>query len=98
MITRVKSVRVLYLLALTTIGFIACNKEISSSTGTSTSAVIAVAASESAATTGTSADSVYIIQTCARGSQRVSVAEANLPAAVTTYLAANYAGYTSHNT
>lgn len=96
MITRIKSVGVLYLLALTTIGFIACNKEISSSTETSTSAVIAVAASETAttATSGTSADSVYIIQPCGRGSQRVSIAEANLPAAATTYLTINYAGYT----
>jgi hypothetical protein len=94
MITRVKSVMVLYLLALTTIGFIACNKEISSSTETSTSAVIAVAASETAASTGTSADSVYIIQFCARGSQRISIAEADLPAAATTYVTTNYAGYT----
>jgi hypothetical protein len=94
MITRVKSVRALYLLAITTIGFIACNKEISSSIETSTSAVIAVAASETAATTGTSADSVYVIQFCARGSQRVSIAEGNLPAAVTTYLTTNYTSYT----
>jgi hypothetical protein len=94
MITRVKSVRALYLLAITTIGFMACNKEISSSIETSTSAVIAVAASETAATTGTSADSVYVIQFCTRGSQRVSIAEGNLPAAVTTYLITNYTSYT----
>src|SRR5258706_11247991 len=95
MITRVKPVRVVYLLAFTTIIFTACNKEVSLSTDTSTSAVIAVAASETAATTAssTSTDSVYIIQPCARGSQRVSIAEADLPAAATAYLNSNYAGY-----
>ncbi len=94
MITKVIPRRAIYLLLLIPAGFIACQKDVSSN-GTSTSSTIAVAASESAAATGTTVtDSVYIVQPCARGSQRVAITESDLPAAVTAYLAANYSGYT----
>src|SRR5450432_3672746 len=99
MITGIKSVRAIYLLALTSIGlFTACNKDVSStdtlsSTGASASAaVIAVAASEKT-TAVASTDSVYVMQPCPRGTQRVSITEANLPAGITSYLVTNYAGY-----
>ena len=58
----------------------------------SAAATIAVASSASVA----NADSVYVVQACARGSKRDSVAQADLPAAVSDYLDAAYAGYAFH--
>lgn len=52
----------------------------------------AIAVSVSAATAG---DSVYVVNTCSRGSKRDTIAFGSLPASVTDYLNTNYAGYTS---
>lgn len=41
-------------------------------------------------------DSVYLAHSCGNGESRDSIAQADLPAAITTYLDANYAGYTYH--
>src|SRR5689334_9287428 len=73
-----------------------CNKDLSgssSSNNSSTTSTIAVAASLSEVSS-TSADSVYILQPCARGSKRDSVAESALPASVNGYLSSNYSDYT----
>ena len=87
--------RVFYLPLLLTAVLTSCKKDNSlSSTSTSTTATIAVAASLTEATSGTAADSVYIVQPCPRGYKRDSIAQAALPAAVTSYLTANYSGYT----
>ena len=94
MITRLTPVKAIAMLVTAVAGFTSCKKEISSSTDTVTSSVtIAVAATETATTSG-STDSVYVIQPCQRGSERVSITEADLPASVTTYLTTNYSGYT----
>lgn len=90
--------RSVYLLISVTIGFTSCKKENSASnttvSETTTSSTIAVAASSSTDATTASTDSVYLVQPCARGSKRDSIAEANLPSGTTTYLTTNYAGYT----
>ncbi|MEI6946874.1 hypothetical protein V9K67_06685 [Paraflavisolibacter sp. H34] len=80
------------LLALT-----ACQKsETVESTDESTSPTIAVAATVSADPSVTVTDSVYILQRCDRGFRREALAQASLPADVTTYLSANYSGYVFH--
>lgn len=88
-----------YLFTIVTLAFTSCKKENSASTtsvsGTDASSTIAVAATSSTIASP-SADSVYIVQPCERGEKRDSILEANLPSGVTTYLAANYAGYTFH--
>ncbi len=98
MITRLKSVSAIYLLIPVIMGLNACQKENSLSTtlsGTTTSPVIAVAASAGrTSTTATTSDSVYVIQPCPARGQRVSISESNLPAATTSYLTNNYTGYT----
>ncbi len=70
-----------------------CNKDMSSFNGSpsgntaSTSTTIAVALDSSPN------DSVYIIQPCARGFFRDSIASAALPSGVSSYLTSNYSGY-----
>jgi uncharacterized protein (DUF1330 family) len=85
-------------------GASSCNKEISKNTNpgssspagtTATSSTIAVAvnASTSAGTAGsTTTDSVYVIHNCERGNHRDSIAAAALSVAIQTYLTTNYAG------
>lgn len=70
-----------------------CKKDVSGS-GSTNSSTIAVAASESTAASGVTSDSVYLVQPCNRNETRNAVAATDLPAAVTTYLSANYSGYT----
>jgi hypothetical protein len=85
------------MLILTTTLFASCKKDISASTdgnNVTASSTIAVAASETAAASGSPTDSVYIMQTCPRGSQRDSITAAGLPAGATAYLTTNYPGYT----
>lgn len=91
-----------YALAVAPLVFTACEKtdnpvETDTATGdisdaSSVAATIAVVSSASAA----NADSVYVVQPCKRGSRRDSVAQADLPATVGTYLDANYSGYVFH--
>lgn len=59
-------------------------------------ATIAVAASATTGVSGTTADSVYVVNSCGRNEQRDSVAESSLPASVSTYVSTNYAGATFH--
>ncbi len=83
-----------FVLALASIAFVSCNKDISgSSAGTSASSTIAVAANVSGSVAA-AGDSVYIVQPCAPGSKRDSIAESALPSAVSSYLSSNYSGYT----
>src|SRR5205814_1005872 len=87
--------RPFYFLAVLIAGLTSCKKDNSlSSSTTSTSATIAVAASLSASVAAASVDTVYLVQPCAHGSTRDSIAESALPAAITAYLQANYSGYT----
>jgi hypothetical protein len=88
-----------YALSALSIAITSCSKEVdTTSTETSSSDAIAVLASESASVSAsrTAADSVYIMQSCARGEKREIVAETSLPSAVTEYLTTNYAGNTFH--
>src|SRR5215213_2266340 len=66
-----------------------------SNASTSSSATIAVAATPTGS--GSSAagtDSVYLLQPCGRGGQREAIDQSALPAAVATYISANYSGAT----
>lgn len=86
-----------YALAATMV-FASCQKSDVSTSGNDTSGtsnVIAVSATQSAtATSGTTADSVYLVQPCSRGSHRDSIAQSSLPTSAGTYLSTNYSGYT----
>jgi putative PepSY-like beta-lactamase-inhibitor len=86
-----------YALSALVIAITSCSKEVDNGSAEfNTSDAIAVLASESASvssTLRTAADSVYIMQSCARGEKREIVAEADLPAGITDYLTANYSGY-----
>jgi hypothetical protein len=90
--------------ALLIAGASSCKKEVSTGSDTttntvattSTSATIAVAVAGTTTTTTagtTTTDSVYIMQTCDRGTHRDSIAAANLLATIQTYLTTNYSGY-----
>jgi hypothetical protein len=83
-------------------GAISCQKEISGNRAdqnavlatTATSSTIAVATNGGNTTTGGSTtDSVYVVHTCDKGQRRDSVAASALPATVSSYLTANYSGY-----
>lgn len=67
-----------------------------STDATSSSATIAVAATPtgSGGSVAAGTDSVYLLQPCGRGGKRDSIDQAALPAAVTSYLSANYSGAT----
>jgi hypothetical protein len=80
---------------LTGVIFTSCNKNDLGSSGDplSTSNTIAVAASSTVSTSG-STDSVYLMQPCRRGERRDSVAQSALPAPIGSYLNANYSGAT----
>lgn len=94
--------RLFYALACVPFVFAACEKsdtslQNSTTTGdisdaSSVAATIAVVSSSRTA----NADSVYVVQPCQRGSKRDSVAQADLPAAIGTYLDATYSGYLFH--
>jgi len=90
--TRISLSRASYVLLAATI-ITSCNKNDLSSSGDrlSTSNTIAVAASSTVSTSG-STDSVYLIQPCKRGDKRDSVAQSALPTTIGTYLTANYNG------
>lgn len=81
-----------------------CKKEISGTgagqntavANTATSSTIAVSTNgggTASTTGGTTTDSVYVIHNCERGQHRDSVAAADLPAAIQSYLGTNYSGY-----
>src|SRR5438105_4487498 len=96
MITRIKNKPFIPVLTLAvTAMFVAsCKKETSQTLSNSqtASSTIAVAASESSS--GVAADTIYILQPCPHGYSRDSISAADLPSAVTSYLSANYPGYT----
>ena len=97
MITRIRNTGIICLLTASIVMIIlsSCQKNLSASANTASS-TIAVAASESAAAANptTAADSVYVVQPCARGYSRNPISATDLPSAVTAYLTANYSGYT----
>ncbi len=84
-------------LSLALISFASCKKDASLENGATDpnqsiiSATQAIAVSAAASADG---DSVYIVGTCASHHHTDSIAFSSLPAAVDTYLTANYAGYT----
>ena len=73
-----------------------CNKELSSSpaNGTSTTGVSSDSSVIALSLDSNSNDSIFIIQPCARGFFRDSVAASSLPANLNSYLTSNYSGYT----
>lgn len=77
----------------------ACKKQDTSSIDASTASAIAAAVQQTqsvavATSTSTAGDSIYVIGTCDAHGHRDSIAFANLPSAIGTYLSANYSGYT----
>lgn len=81
------------LLALVCLGIWSCSKKdavSSSTTSTSTSATSSYIAVEVDSTTG---DSVYVLQPCANGYFRDSIAVSALPATIVSYLDSTYSGY-----
>ena len=94
--TKIKKISYLVIAGIAVLS--ACKKENAASslnpTGTALSSSSVIAAAASVSASGASTDSVYIVQPCARGSQRDSISQGDLPAAVTSYLTANYSGYT----
>jgi hypothetical protein len=86
--------KLFYLAGSVILLIVSCSKELSSvhsssstTSSSTTSSVIAVAVDSA------SGDSIYVIQPCARGYFRDSVAESSLPTAVINYLDSNYAGF-----
>ena len=75
----------------------ACKKQDLSATSTNSAIQAAVAQVQAvavAASTGTSSDSIYVINTCPAHGHRDSVAFSSLPASISNYLTTNYSGYT----
>lgn len=72
---------------------VACKKDVSSNTGSSSTSTVAESVI-AVATSATGEDSVYVIQHCDRGQHRDTVSQSALPGSITTYLTTNYAGYT----
>ncbi|MGZ3882268.1 MAG: PepSY-like domain-containing protein, partial [Flavisolibacter sp.] len=72
-----------------------CNKNdlSSSAVPSSSSNTIAVAASSTVSTSG-STDSVYLMQPCQHGEKRDSIAQSDLPSSISTYISTNYSGST----
>jgi hypothetical protein len=90
----------LALLAIVAFGFTACQKGDDVSTDSSLIAsqlgAVAVAPTSSVLSTSAtaSADSLYAMGACKKEQKRTKVAQEALSASITTYLTANYAGYT----
>lgn len=80
----------LYVLAASLL-FFSCKKDNSATTGSTLTAVSMQAVSVAV---GSSGDSVYVINTCSRGSALKAVSAGGLPASINTYLSSNYNGYT----
>jgi hypothetical protein len=82
------------------VGATSCKKELSTNNSgnavvtTSTSSTIAVATDGTSSNGSSTPDSVYIINPCARGIHRDTVAAADLSATIQSYLTTNYSGYT----
>src|SRR5258706_798838 len=95
MITRMKSTPLVGAVALLIAAFTSCKKDVSNTGADNSSSTIAVAASESAAAANPSSGtySVYIVQPSSRNQTRSAISEPDLPAAIATYLSANYSGY-----
>ena len=101
---QIKKLSTLFILsAVILAGASSCNKEISTNnpsnsnsqatTASSSTIAVAVTASTSAGTTGSSTtDSVYVIHNCEKGNHRDSIAASALSTAIQTYLTTNYAG------
>ena len=94
--TNRKNIIINGLIVLSVILFFASCKKENSIQGTTTNA--AAVASLQAVSVGisntTPIDSIYVIGTCSRDHHLDSISAGSLPAAVTTYLSTNYAGYT----
>ena len=98
--TRLISVRSIFILIAAVLGFTACKKEVSTTATTSTStnsisasSTIALPAGQNS-TTGSPSDSVYVVHACDDGSKLDSIPQSALPTTVTTYLTTTYPGYT----
>jgi hypothetical protein len=71
-----------------------CNKEMSSSNGSASNNTSSNSPTIAVAIDSASNDSIFIVQPCARGFFRDSIAPTALPSNVSTYLTSNYSGYT----
>lgn len=85
-------------LLLLGLAFAACNKNnltpVTTDTGTTTPSSTTSFSVVARLGGGSAGDSIYVMHSCRGGQTRVPVAESALPGTVTTYLTANYAGYT----
>jgi uncharacterized protein YfiM (DUF2279 family) len=96
-IIKSKSVAQLFFLSVAILSFASCKKDASvenAATDLNPSTIAAAQAIAVAAGTAGGGDSVYVIGACAPRHRTDSIAFTSLPAAVSTYLDANYAGYT----
>src|SRR5689334_12024487 len=92
--TNIRMMGAFYALLAGALIFSSCKKDnADGTTDSDTSGTIAVAATLSAAPVP---DSVYLSHSCGNGGRRDSIGQADLPAAVISYLDANYAGFTFH--
>ncbi len=66
------------------------NEDAVSASDTSTSTIAVAATASGSVSVSGATDSVYLVQPCKAGEKRDSIAEADLPAAVSSYLTANY--------
>lgn len=84
-----KNLSPLVLAVLIAVSFTACNKEnlVDTENNLSASSIEVIAATPTS-------DAVYAVGVCTKGMKKDSVDFSTLPASITTYLAANYAGFT----
>lgn len=83
----------LLLAGVSLLSIVACNKQIDVSSETEVTQADVNNAEAIAVGVTAGGDSIYLVNTCNRGQKRDSVAFSALPASITTYLTANYAGY-----
>jgi hypothetical protein len=94
---KIKIARNLAVLGTSALIFTACQKsDLTTAEDSSTSSTIAVASSAIQAAGGGTTDSVYLVQSCGHGGRRDSVSQSALPAAINSYIEANYSGATFH--
>ncbi|MDQ6844832.1 MAG: PepSY-like domain-containing protein [Bacteroidota bacterium] len=93
--TNSKNVTGIYVLlsALFLLSFASCKKDNSAATPAASTSAITASAAVAVGVDTASNDSVYVVGTCAHDHYLDSVSAASLPAAITDYLNANYAGY-----
>lgn len=87
---------IICVLTIFSLGFASCSKDLSSASSKSSTDSTATSSSTISVVVDSAGvkDTVYLLQTCANGFSRDTLAESALPAAITTYLDTAYSGYT----